>query len=836
MKKFTDFPEEVVTQVKQCIAIATAKKTPNFIRLMSGVYLVAILSGCAGLAAITGQGGTYAEVDEFDQMVNSVKVSKSKYPGTAWQSIIPDEAADLIYFVNNNRVLVGTVESGAYLGVPDHKQLTLYDVRSGAKLWQAERDSFRQGGYSVFKTEPFILLLGQDDQKAQLQAIDTNTGKKIWELRFDTPTQTLLSSDTNTLFLLDVDDTSVTVRAISCNTGKELWKTASLGKMNNKKKSSQLLYDTTNLYVVTDTLSQIDAKTGIVKWHTSPELLAGDNSGAQLEKHNIFLWHGSEIVLLDAGSGKPKWQHDSRQGQTRLITANGEQLYRVFTDKTKSELPQDVIQSIRIKDGKINWSQTIDSQLASPLIFHKNRILFSTDTSAFVLQEKSGQTILEDRFPNTFASRSPSKAALVGQADIIHLRNDNFFVARERAGVAAYSLGKSRRLWIQMHHNLPRQEYSAEARSLVMLNSLAMHGKIKKSDIDSMQGNPFSKASSNSSLQATQRSIDYAKQQNNSVLRNQNSSRMQRQSALQSNIDLSNMSLANTQVQIASERLATEVQFASAILGAQDAIASGLRDTAIQGMVERIKMTQYAADTMRARRFQDKYYVRATYDMGRGLTIIDLDSGKRADFLIAPMIPILYGSGLDLQSIAVDEKNQRLVTVGVGMDDTQYKPYVKWKHRIPMTSVLTYDIGSLDFTDDDTLNTKVVSLDDRKRIIQYAGYGLMDGLKAAVESGVDVNSKVSGTTPLHEAAMGSHVAAVQYLLNHGADVSIKDAKGRSAVDVTYDRELKKLLGKVSAQNEKDYQTIRQLLIQAGSNDSAPQIKALDKPKNTSTHL
>jgi ankyrin repeat protein len=63
----------------------------------------------------------------------------------------------------------------------------------------------------------------------------------------------------------------------------------------------------------------------------------------------------------------------------------------------------------------------------------------------------------------------------------------------------------------------------------------------------------------------------------------------------------------------------------------------------------------------------------------------------------------------------------------------------------------------------------------------------MDSIDALVKAGADVNSVApngqnAGQTPLHAAAFWGWNAAVQYLVDHGAKVDVKDSKGKTAVD------------------------------------------------------
>jgi ankyrin repeat protein len=68
-------------------------------------------------------------------------------------------------------------------------------------------------------------------------------------------------------------------------------------------------------------------------------------------------------------------------------------------------------------------------------------------------------------------------------------------------------------------------------------------------------------------------------------------------------------------------------------------------------------------------------------------------------------------------------------------------------------------------------------------ILQSAGQGDLDAVKALVELGVKVNQahKATGDTPLMYAALSGNKDLVAYLLEQGADVNAKSARGATAL-------------------------------------------------------
>jgi ankyrin repeat protein len=64
--------------------------------------------------------------------------------------------------------------------------------------------------------------------------------------------------------------------------------------------------------------------------------------------------------------------------------------------------------------------------------------------------------------------------------------------------------------------------------------------------------------------------------------------------------------------------------------------------------------------------------------------------------------------------------------------------------------------------------------------LQQAGSGVLDVL---IKAGAEVNAQADGgETALMEAAKEGNEESASFLLNHGADPTIKDSKGRTALD------------------------------------------------------
>lgn len=150
-----------------------AQPYPFYLRCCGATMLVAGIAGCStemsqqfedGIAAMRGQGGTIARSDQLEETAKRAAALAPSQPAPAWETVFSEEAPDFIRFIDEDRVLIGTVEVGAYLGVPSFKSIHLYDVRQGKKLWESERPDLIRGQYTVVTTRPLIVVADKRGQ------------------------------------------------------------------------------------------------------------------------------------------------------------------------------------------------------------------------------------------------------------------------------------------------------------------------------------------------------------------------------------------------------------------------------------------------------------------------------------------------------------------------------------------------------------------------------------------------------------------------------------------------------------------------------------------------
>jgi ankyrin repeat protein len=138
------------------------------------------------------------------------------------------------------------------------------------------------------------------------------------------------------------------------------------------------------------------------------------------------------------------------------------------------------------------------------------------------------------------------------------------------------------------------------------------------------------------------------------------------------------------------------------------------------------------------------------------------------------------------------------------------------------------------------LRTNAKRLYDFKSTIHLAAdAGDLVKVKAFIQEGIDVNTKVHGCTPLHCAARYGHKEVAELLIAEGADVNAKDTRGRTPIDLAINqgrKEMAKLLasksGDVSlyiAAYIGDLQTVEKFI------DRSANLDAKDQKGKTALH-
>jgi hypothetical protein len=250
---------------------------------------------------------------------------------------------------------------------------------------------------------------------------------------------------------------------------------------------------------------------------------------------------------------------------------------------------------------------------------------------------------------------------------------------------------------------------------------------------------------------------------------------------------------------------------AGAALG--QAIGSGIMQGIVEGRMSVMDAEVTQTYRTHANSLQGDFYIRPRYQPDRGwaLTLVNINTGRRAEVLLSPDNELLAQYAPNLPAFAVDPSASRIVAKGLGLDPARYDTYEKrgvfnptggmfsfagfrgemWS--IPYPSIVAFDLASLPSeqkVENQKIGAKPVSANKKTlndRLIDAAFQSDGETVKRTLDDGADVNATDEyGRTALMLAAecLGAYGKedVVAALVQHGADVSLKDPHGWKAID------------------------------------------------------
>ncbi|MFC1533218.1 PQQ-binding-like beta-propeller repeat protein [Thermodesulfobacteriota bacterium] len=721
-------------------------------------------------------------------------------PKTKWEIIVDYEAADFISFIGNDRVLVGSVQSGSKLGIPKYGNIMLYNPHTGKRIWSASRPNIRKGEYALLTTEPVILLMAKDSKKTIFQAYASEQGKKKWSLKVTSPDQFVLPSSLDRMYSLVQDKTGKKDRilqAVDLTTGKAIWKQTLPASLFSVGNSEILFIGENDLYAGGKQISRIDGKTGNIVWKKSVSTLNAEDRQVNFTPLGIMVYNSGENALLNNKDGSVLWNTTSNREIIQFVTVLDTYIFRVVSGEKLSSGYN--VQALHQKTGKVLWSAPVKKSIMSPLILENNSLIFTTDDEIIALRVIDGKQLFRKPLSEHFISKRPSLQKFIKQPDTIHYRSGTVYIAREMAGITAFVLPSGRKLWEQSVFNLADNTYSADRLYGVMARDLPMNDQPVSSGFS-----PGQSSASNAPspfIRSAQRRYESEKQRNASILRKSGLTKAESQAAHQSNAMNARLMAANQRVDMAMGQMQAAGDLFSAVVGLQGAIKKAMEIATIQGVISRKYLELQSYMTLAQSGFQGKYFIWPFKDEGRGVTMVDLASGKRFDIRYSPGILPLEIFGIDLAKFALSPDRKSLVMVGIGMDSSKYKKQSKWNFTLPKPSVLSYDISTFHFQKKSMLQIKAeqkaieekrqaeliakqtAEIFKKTQIFTVAMVGNIDKMKEMLDSGVDVNTKHFNDTcgPLIFAIIGGQTKMVQFLIERGADVNDKSKEGKSTL-------------------------------------------------------
>jgi ankyrin repeat protein/outer membrane protein assembly factor BamB len=712
-----------------------------------------------GLRVIAGKGGTKEERDTFKEVLPVARDLASFEQKPEWQTVFRADATDLMEFVSPDRVLIGTVQVSAYLAEPSYGAVQMYDATTGRMLWEGKRPDVPKGVYSLLSSAPVILLCGASAEEACLSALDPETGATLWEREFKRPCLSLLDGERGIFVIGQLAKTGVQISGIGVRDGLVIWSQV-LPSTASKGPDSQgplpAARDDGRFYLAAASgLFGVSTESGGIVWRTINPAGAA-SAGLQISEGGLILTGKGRMWMVDKLTGKKAWGPLNLAGDPVAVclppgSASAFVVSRQTSDNPLLD-PKDTVQSVSLASGKVGWARPVKVPVQSPLLPVASQVAFTTFDSLECLDAKTGRILSSIPFPEGWAGGGSDLP------DVVVERAGLVIAANEKKGVFAFSPSEGKLRWFQTVDRSLGSKFWFATRS----------GELAQASgtADFLGG----KAKQDSQWWANQvRAVDYQ----------------------WSGYDYSGSYGAQSK-----DSFGQSMVLFQSMLALSSGLENALQRKAQANLVQRKLMELGSSAGLQARCFQGKYWVRPFDKRGLGAVIVDLDSGQRSDLQFSAVNPGMSIYGVVLPCLRVSPDGKRLVTAGIGVDESRYERYVKFKWGMPYPSILSFDLASLRFSpnewDDCDLSfaasegniARVKALleggawVDSRTILgntaleEAAGHGQDDTVRLLLSSGASVNHRDEGAwagTPMELAAFNGHASTVKILLEAGAD-------------------------------------------------------------------
>lgn len=772
--------------------------------LLLSIFCVVFLFifGCSGLKF--GSRMQYA-IDTSNQL-------NKTQPAPDWDIPVDYHGADILRFVDNQSLLVGSATFDV-AGTPEYGPVIMYNMNGMTEKWRIPRERHYTARHHFVAYHPNLIMRTAFQGQITHTAYDLASGNRIWAHSADDKSlhayrYSPLFDITNLYILSDR-----MLKNIDARTGDVKWQATTQAIDTSKSTSELISLEDILVLVSAEKIIAYDQKDGLLVWSRSNPLSADFNalSGSK----GIFLYGKKTAVHVNV-SGKMDWKWQSSGGNIKLITPHEKETFIITHHKNSDK---DALHAVDA--GKQKWTTVLPGNVMSPLLYEKGTLYVTTapqetesgSRSIVGISARSGKILVHMTLDPSSVIQG---TAYVPLPDKLILWKKTLFVLREQYGITALDPDKKKTAWTQPLF------WAAKAENLSLISRLDPEFNLALTD----QYDP-SYVSSN--LKAGQTAL-------NNQLKYQH---MQQSMAnftrerphLGDSVDATSASMKlHRDLNLAASAIVAMNELADASNAFWKAFGESLiqktniaaKMTAITGI--RIAEAQYQAA------LSNKYFVPAPTE---NITIVDLNTGKRADFRATLAIPNLPGRAW---TVALSPDETKLAVVGIGLNHKSYRRINRGMLEVPGSSLVVYHTGKLNFIEQmkvpgetvvkvpetsppSTTNVATVSPDASYMIkagypalVAYAMHGTVADIKKALAAGENVNAPYAayGLTPLMAATNRGDVAIVKLLLDSGADVHAKSVFGKTAYnnlrmvqDPAVRTKIKKLLDSAAKKNKND---------------------------------
>jgi outer membrane protein assembly factor BamB len=718
-------------------------------------------------------------------LISALSAVSSEKIKPIWQTKIKAQETDFIRFLSKDRVLVGTLATSGF-GTdwgwyPWPNEIMLLNSETGETVWSAPTKIV--GDYeTLLATDPAILIHGS----TQCMALDPGTGAIIWQ-REKIGEDSLLLSERGPIIFFGQKKSVVSVSAVNTKTGSEIWKTSieKYPEMKDSQLEAQRAGDV--MLLVGPELTAITLSTGKLLWRMPFGAISGAKSAAITLDDDIYISDGSSLTKTDPNSGKVMWREEFSNRAFDQLTANSQSLFALL--RLTGEDSAEEIVALDRSNGKISWKYTLPEPLTSPITTEGRLLYMTTAGNVIAINSADGSVVFSATIPLVLQSQRQLP-------DILSLRNNRIIVARE-TGVMSMQKDDGRVLFAEPI--IGGSPFTFDY-AMNRLRHAVISGELPNKKQETQKNVDIKTADISYRTALSHQRFVY--QQTAEVLRT--GTGLEKRQALNDRI----FAASSTEIALRSSQNQQQIDaasgFAMAVLGLSDALSAAFVELSVRGRMANLRAQINTALQNHQDSLQQNFYIRPRYEHGWGwsLTMINLETGKRADILLSPDTQILAESAANLPAFSIDESGMRIISIGLGLDPSKiemYKPRTArrmgawWgKQEVPYPSLLAFDLSKMDFEQgakSQMVTPKQITPEQKKlndQLIASAFNSDIGMVKKMLDAGADVNAKDEyGQTALMLAAecliVYNKKDIIELLIKRGADIAIKDPSGWMAI-------------------------------------------------------
>jgi hypothetical protein len=550
---------------------------------------------------------------------------------------------------------------------------------------------------------------------------------------------------------------------------------------------------------------------------------------AEAQEKRLLIFSNSRAEVFDPSSGRSLWTFKAGDRIIKSVLFEKDTVF--FHTRLKGESDVlDAITAAHTKDGTQIWTHDAGGAIRSPLLSYNGRLYYTNECGITALKLPAGKPAFRSIVPgdfnidHTLGMQGIYLPNLIGindkhqetsLPDLISVHGKHIVAIRETYGIAAIipETGK-----IAFSHIVPltlSQDYTFAVRRGVLKDKVLQFAKLrheKNADkkIEKIDADSHYAADTFCSSFQHLASASASSPQFERLTRAEPAAGGRNVGGIvvgsREAVAIMGAQRAAIETRIVMDKMMANIQFWNSVTGTFFGAIEGAQAAMQQANLSKAQLELDHAQTLHWQSLQHGFYVRpykletpkggfvTTY--ANGVTLVDLDSGARSDFLFGVIDNDLTSHGLEFPTFAVSEDGEFIITNAIGLDSSRYEKYELGRYDMPYPFILAFSVSSLSFKKGDSIANpdlvravslgkfdlvrKLIAADPQRATLKkYGGEALIEAIRWGhgdvarflVDRGSDVNADVKCKTPLVAAAEHGDKELVQYLIRKGADVN-----------------------------------------------------------------